>query len=98
MIRQGNSGKWAFQCPATGMYLCIEEAGKIPVVNRAAAGQWESFTLLDNGDGTFGIKSYHNTYLCAQNGSLVADRTSAGGWEKFKIVNAATGLPMGLKQ
>ena len=47
MIRQGNSGTWSFQCPATGQYMCAE-SGSI-VVNRSAVGGWEQFTLLDMG-------------------------------------------------
>ena len=86
---------WAFQCPATGQYMCAEN-GSI-VVNRSAVGGWEQFTLLDNGDGTFAIKSMHGTYVCAENGAIVCNRQDIGGWEKFKIVSAATEQPMGIK-
>ncbi|MEV4132128.1 hypothetical protein AB0J72_08175 [Dactylosporangium sp. NPDC049742] len=74
-----------------GLFVCAENAGAAPLVaNRATAGAWESFQLLNNGDGSFSLRANVNgRYVCAENAgaaALIANRTAVGQWEKFDLV------------
>jgi hypothetical protein len=55
-------------------------------------GSWETFTLVDSGDGThYGIQAFDGHYLTAVGGggrttdTIHSDATVANGWEKFHI-------------
>jgi subtilisin family serine protease len=62
------------------------------IANGAAAGAWEQFTVVDNGDGTVGILAAVNgRFVSAESAGtkpLIANRTSVGAWERFtKVTN-----------
>lgn len=55
-------------------------------------GSWETFTLVDSGDGThYGIRAFDGHYLTAVGGggrttdTIHSDATVANGWEQFHI-------------
>jgi hypothetical protein len=63
-------------------------------------GSWETFTLVDSGDGThYGIQAFDGHYLTAVGGGgrttdvIHSDATQLQGWEKFTVtkVPAAPG-------
>ncbi len=61
--------------------------------NRPQVGDWETWTLIDNNDGTVSFKSFNGNFLSAELGggvALYANRTSIGG-EKFHLVNLSSG-------
>lgn len=54
--------------------------------NRDKALAWETFTVIDNRDGTVSLRTDHNTFVVAENdGRARADRTAIGAWEKFTV-------------
>jgi glucosylceramidase len=67
------------------------ENGTMPMwCNRATAGDWEKFTVLDAGAGKIALRSM-SKYVSSENGAgaITCSRTSIGDWEKFDwIVNA----------
>jgi hypothetical protein len=55
-------------------------------------GSWETFTLVDSGDGThYGIQAFDGHYLTAVGGGgrttdvIHSDATQLQGWEKFTV-------------
>ncbi len=82
-----------------GQYMVAEEGGGGEVkADRDAAGEWETFTLIDlnggrlvDGDRVHLRTSDGTHYLVAEDGGgreVKADRTEAGAWETFTIVKA----------
>jgi hypothetical protein len=76
---------------SNGKYVCAENAGADPLVaNRDAVGQWETFALIHNPDGSVSFKSAANgKYVCADNAGaspLIANRDAIGPWESFDQV------------
>lgn len=67
------------------------ENGASPMwCNRASAGDWEKFTIVDAGGGKIALRSM-NKYVSSENGAapLTCSRTTIEDWEKFDwIVNA----------
>ncbi len=69
---------------ANNMYVCADNAGASPLIaNRAAAGPWETFDVLDAGGGNVALRAHaNNQIVCADNAGappLIANRTAAGG-------------------
>jgi hypothetical protein len=76
---------------ANGKYVCADNAGASPLVaNRDTVGQWETFALIHNADGSVSLKSAANgKYVCADNAGaspLIANRDAIGAWESFDEV------------
>ncbi|MDQ1260903.1 MAG: hypothetical protein QG575_84 [Euryarchaeota archaeon] len=88
------SGSVALQA-ANGQYLCAEGGGGDGVVaNRNAIGAWETFKLLDQGNGKVALQAANGQYLCAEGGGgdgVVANRNAIGAWETFTIVDRGNG-------
>jgi glucosylceramidase len=67
------------------------ENGASPMwCNRASAGDWEKFTIVDAGGGKIALRSM-NKYVSSENGAapLSCSRTTIEDWEKFDwVVNA----------
>jgi len=81
---------------ANSKYVSADNFGNNPLVaNRAVAGPWESFTVLDAGGGNIALRSQINgQYVCADNtgtSPLIANRTAFGPWESFTEVDAGGG-------
>ncbi|WP_071189238.1 bluetail domain-containing putative surface protein [Trichormus sp. NMC-1] len=70
---------------------------KTSVVQTTNFSTWESFNIVDAGNGKIGLKTDHNTYLQA-NGDLtrVVQTTNFSTWESFNLVDAGNGK-VGLK-
>ncbi|WP_432832835.1 PKD domain-containing protein [Dactylosporangium sp. CA-092794] len=76
---------------ANGRYVTAEDGGRGPLIaNRTQIGSWETFDLLDAGDGWTALFSHANyTFVVAEAGGakpLVANRTAVGPWEKFVVL------------
>ena len=82
-----------------GRYMVAEGGGGGPVlVNRTAAGPWETFGAIDLNGGTWmtadpvNLQASNGRFVSAQpDGSVVADRARAFEWEEFKILKGAGG-------
>ena len=86
----------SFLAGANNMYVCADNAGVSPLIaNRATAGGWETFTVVDAGNGDIGLQSGANgKYVTADNAGtspLIANRTSVGPWETFTEIDAGNG-------
>jgi hypothetical protein len=60
------------------------------VANRAAIGDWESFSLGDIGDGKVSRWAANSRFVCAEGGgggTVVANRAAVGAWETFVRIN-----------
>lgn len=61
--------------------------------NRTVAGEWETFALVSNPDGTISLLA-HTGHLCAVEGGgygVIFNRPSVGAWEKFRLVRHKDG-------
>jgi hypothetical protein len=81
---------------ANGMYVCADNAGGSPLIaNRTAIGAWETFDLLDAGNGNVALRAHANNQLVtAENAgaaALIANRTAVGAWETFQLVHNGDG-------
>jgi lysophospholipase L1-like esterase len=81
---------------ANGMYVCADNAGASALIaNRTAIGGWESFDLLDAGNGNIALRAHaNNDIVTADNAGaapLIANRTAVGSWETFQLVHNADG-------
>ncbi|VVB64141.1 Peptidase family C25 [uncultured archaeon] len=70
-----------------GQYMCAENGGGNGVVaNRNAVGAWETFRLIDLGNGNVALRAANGQYLCAENGgggAVEAKSNGIGAWETF---------------
>ncbi|WP_432990985.1 LamG-like jellyroll fold domain-containing protein [Dactylosporangium sp. CA-233914] len=81
---------------ANTKYVCAESAGSSSLIaNRTAVGLWESFDILDLGNGKVALLSHaNNLYVTAENGgaaALIANRTTVGSWETFTLIHNSDG-------
>ncbi|WP_426502951.1 fascin domain-containing protein [Dactylosporangium sp. McL0621] len=69
-----------------------EVAAAALIANRTAFGQWETFKLIRNSNGTVSLQAAaNNQYVCAENAgaaALIANRTTIGQWEQFDLIAA----------
>jgi len=76
-------------------YLCAEGGGGGAVVaNRNAIGAWETFKLIDRGNGNVALRAANGQYVCAEgggSGAVVANRNAIGAWETFKLIDRGNG-------
>jgi hypothetical protein len=84
------------------------DSGGVLTASRAAVGPWEKFqvattahtTLAPNVSGTFTVNVVSQAnmkFVCADNagnGALIANRTTAGAWEQFKLVTNRTTMTL----
>lgn len=81
---------------ANGQFVAAEDAGASPLVaNRASASGWETFTVINNADGTISLLSAaNNKYVTAvidENTQLLARATAIQAWEKFRKIDRGGG-------
>jgi hypothetical protein len=81
---------------ANNLYVCADNAGANPLIaNRAAIGPWETFDVLDAGNGNIALRSHaNNLIVTAENAGanpLIANRTAIGGWETFQLIHNPDG-------
>lgn len=91
-----------FRTAQSGHFVCAEGGGGSRVVaDRAVAGPWETFQVIDldcgelaNGDRVQ-LKAMNGNFVCAEGGGgaeLKADRTAAAEWETFTLVIEGGGV------
>ncbi|WP_222430767.1 glycosyl hydrolase family 95 catalytic domain-containing protein [Cohnella terricola] len=85
-----------FKATVNGQFVTAENAGASALIaNRAAAGSWEQFAVVDAGGGTIALKAQINgKYVSAANagaGSLIAQANAIGQWEKFRWIDNGDG-------
>jgi flagellum-specific peptidoglycan hydrolase FlgJ len=90
------TGQVTLRAHANGRYVSAEQGGtQALIANRPAAGAWEQFTVVSNGDGTVALRASANgRYVTAeQAGSrpLIANRTAVSTWERFTLFRNADG-------
>ncbi|MGD0952150.1 MAG: SdrD B-like domain-containing protein [Methanotrichaceae archaeon] len=80
---------------SNGQYVCAEDSGGQQVVaNRNAIGAWETFKLIDRGNGNYALQASNGQYVCAEDGGgqqVVANRNAIGAWETFKLIDRGNG-------
>ncbi len=86
----------SFRAHANGMYVCAESNGSLPLIaNRTAIGTWETFDMLDAGNGNIALRSHTNNMIVTaeQAGTqpLIANRTAVQLWETFQLVHNPDG-------
>ena len=78
-----------------GQYVCAENGGgSVVVANRNAIGPWETFRLIDRGNGNIALRASNGQYVCAENGGgsiVVANRNAIGPWETFRLIDRGNG-------
>ncbi|HEY2672923.1 MAG TPA: hypothetical protein VGJ07_21515, partial [Rugosimonospora sp.] len=81
---------------ANGDYVTADNAGAAPLIaNRTAIGPWETFDVLDAGNGNIALRAHaNNNIVTADNAGaspLIANRTAIGGWETFQLIHNPDG-------
>jgi hypothetical protein len=81
---------------ANGRYVCADDAGASPLIaNRTAIGAWETFDVLDAGNGNIALRSRVNSQIVSAGNagaaSLIANRTAIGLWETFQLIHNPDG-------
>ena len=79
-----------------GLFSAQMGGGNDVYANRPQVGDWETWTFVDNNDGTVSFKSSNGNYLSAQGGggdgmAVYVNRTTVGDWERFYLVNLPDG-------
>ncbi len=79
-----------------GLFSAQNGGGNDVYANRPQVGDWETWTVIDNNDGTISFQSFNGNYLSAQGGggdgmAVYVNRTTIGTWEKFILVNLPDG-------
>lgn len=67
-----------------------DDRAGILVADRAEAGAWETFELVDLGDGKVALRASNGKFVCADRsigGLLVANRDTVGDWETFELLS-----------
>jgi len=74
-----------------GQYVCAEGGGGREVVaNRDTIAEWETFGLIDRGNGYYALQADNGQYLCAEGGGgreVVANRDAIAEWETFRLID-----------
>ena len=73
-------------------YVSSENGTQAMNCNRATAGGWEQFTVVDAGGGKIALQS-QGKYVSSENGTqaVTCNRTTYSDWEKFDWVPTADG-------
>ena len=80
---------------SNGKYVCADGGGGHRLIaDRDWIGAWETFKLIDLGDGNVALQANNGQYVCAEGGggsSVVADRSHFDAWETFKLNDRGNG-------
>ena len=80
---------------SNGKYVCADGGGGHRLIaDRDWIGAWETFKLIDLGDGNVALQANNGQYVCAEGGggsSVVADRSHFDAWETFKLIDLGNG-------
>ncbi len=79
-----------------GLFSAQGGGGAEVYANRPKVGPWETWTLMNNQDGTVSFRSTNGHFLTALNGGgygsyCLADRLAIGNWERFYLENLPSG-------
>ena len=90
------SARIAIRAGANNRLVVAESAGAGALIaNRSAAGQWETFDVINRGGAEVALRSNANgRYVCAESGGnapLIANRSSIGQWETFEQISNSDG-------
>jgi len=74
------------------LYVSSENGTQAMNCNRAAVGGWESFLVVDAGNGKIALKN-SDKYVSSENGlqAITCNRTAIGVWEQFDWITNADG-------
>jgi len=82
-------------CASNGQYVCADGGGGYGLIaNRDWIGAWETFKLIDLGNGNVALRASNGQYVCAEGGggsTVVADRNHFDAWETFKLIDLGNG-------
>lgn len=86
----------AFKAGANGLFVTADNAGASALIaNRTAVGPWETFDVVDAGQGAVALRAHANgLYVTADNAGalpLIANRTAVGPWETFTLMTNPNG-------
>ncbi|HEY0191759.1 MAG TPA: family 16 glycosylhydrolase [Kofleriaceae bacterium] len=89
-------GQVSIRASADNSFVSADNAGASPLVaNRATVSSWETFKLIDNGDGTIALQAaINNLYVtvdAGNGGRLIASKSTIGAQEKFRRIAQANG-------
>ncbi|CAK0840238.1 unnamed protein product [Prorocentrum cordatum] len=76
---------------SNGGYLSVTRQGQLG--NEAAIGEWESFELIEHGDGAISLKAWTGRYIGAE-GDWVGVSSKIGSAERFMMVRKEDGAIM----
>ncbi len=95
-VLPGSNQVIALKAAANGKYVAAENQGASSLrADRASAGTWEQFEIVDLGNNRIALKSLINgRYVCADNygnDPLIANKTAIGTWETFEVITLPDG-------
>jgi FtsP/CotA-like multicopper oxidase with cupredoxin domain len=80
---------------SNGQYVVAENGGGGVVgANRNAIGPWETFGLINRGNGNVALRASNGQYVVAENGGggvVGANRNAIGPWETFGLIDRGNG-------
>jgi hypothetical protein len=90
IVPAGGGSAVGLQSSRTEKFVCAENAGaEALVADRDALGAWETFTMINNPDGTVSFRAVNGKYVCAELAGadpLIANRDAIGPWESFSVI------------
>ena len=92
----GSAPAFGIRASADNQFVSADNAGASPLVaNRATPSTWESFQVIDNGDGTISLQSVINGLFVTEDpnngGQLIASRPTISNQEKFRRIAQSNG-------
>jgi hypothetical protein len=86
----------SLRASANNKIVTADNAGASPLIaNQTAIGPWESFDLLDAGNGNIALRAHaNNKIVTAENAGgspLIANRDAIGLWETFQLIHNGNG-------
>ncbi|MEM6821356.1 MAG: hypothetical protein AAF558_05385 [Verrucomicrobiota bacterium] len=96
-----DGGEITLQAKANGKFIVAEWGGAGPLLsNRNGVGGWETFEVVDAGNGYIALRSLANSkYVTVRSGDdvLIAAANSINDWERFQWVYKNDGKYIALK-
>jgi hypothetical protein len=70
-----------------GKYVSSENGTQPITCNRTTFQAWETFTWINNADGTISLQGNNGDFVSSENGAqaMTCNRTTAQGWEEFRV-------------
>ena len=73
------------------------DRGGILVANRNEIDSWETFELIDRGNGKVALKAANGQYLSAEGGGggkVIANGDTIDAWETFELIDRGNGIAL----